>query len=100
MLLAARTSIDMKGGISVVRDGEVLATLPLPLFGLMSDQPLENLVERFKEVHAAVKKLGGAIEDPIMQISFLALPVIPSLKITDQGLVDVDTFRHVSLFGE
>ncbi len=100
MLLAARTSIDMKGGISVVRDGEVLATLPLPLFGLMSDQPLENLVERFKEVHAAVKKLGGAIEDPIMQISFLALPVIPSLKITDQGLVDVDTFRHVPLFGE
>jgi len=100
MLLAARTSIDMKGGISVVRDGEVLATLPLPLFGLMSDQPLENLVERFKEVHAAVKKLGGAIEDPIMQISFLALPVIPSLKITDQGLVDVDAFRHVPLFGE
>ena len=100
MLLAAQTSIDMKGGISVVHDGEVLATLPLPLFGLMSDLPLATLVERFKEVHVAAKKLGGSLEDPIMQISFLALPVIPSLKITDQGLVDVDTFQHVPLFGE
>ncbi len=100
MLLAARTSAEMKGGISVVRRSEVLATLPLPLFGLMSDLPLEGLVERFKEVHAAAGRLGGSLADPLMQMSFLALPVIPSLKISDQGLVDVDRFQHVPLFGE
>ena len=100
MLLAARTSADMKGGISVVRDGEVLATLPLPLFGLMSDLPLGDLTGRFKEVHAAANALGGPLDDPLMQMSFLALPVIPSLKITDCGLVDVDKFQRVPLFGE
>ena len=100
MILAVRNCIDMKGGISVTRGGNILASLPLPLFGLMSDQPLGTLVSQFREVREAAKQLGGALEDPLMQISFLALPVIPSLKITDQGLVDVATFQHVPLFGE
>ena len=100
MILAVRNCIDMKGGISVARGRDILASLPLPLFGLMSDQPLGTLVSQFRKVREAAKQLGGVLEDPLMQISFLALPVIPSLKITDQGLVDVETFQHVPLFGE
>jgi adenine deaminase len=100
MLIAVKKSTEMQGGIAVARNGEVLATLPLPLFGLMSDQPLQALVKQFKEVHAAVNALGGPLKDPLMQISFLALPVIPTLKITDKGLVDVTLFSRVPLFGE
>ncbi len=100
MLKAVKTAIDIKGGAVVVRDGDVLATMPLPVYGLMSDQPLSKAAETFREVHQAAKSLGSSLPDPLMQLSFLALPVIPSLKITDQGLVDVDKFQHVSLFGE
>lgn len=100
MLHAARACINMKGGVAVVREKETLAALPLPLFGLMSDRPLKDVARRFKGVHEAITSLGSTLPDPLMQISFLSLPVIPSLKITDQGLVDVDQFRHVPLFGE
>ncbi len=100
MIQAARVSVGMKGGVAVIREGEVLATLPLPLFGLMSDQPLQKVAGRFRAVHEAIRSLGSDLPDPLMQLSFLALPVIPSLKITDLGLVDVDQFRHVPLFGE
>ncbi len=100
MLCAAKSSIEMGGGIVVASDREVISTLPLPLYGLMSDQPLARVTERFREVREAVHLLGSTLPDPMMQLSFLALPVIPSLKITDQGLVDVAQFRHVPLFGE
>jgi len=100
MLMAVKTAIDIQGGAVVVRDGAVLATMPLPVYGLMSDQPLQKAAETFRDVHGAAKSLGSLLMDPLMQLSFLALPVIPSLKITDQGLVDVDKFQHVSLFGE
>ncbi len=100
MFRAVQTCVSMGGGIAVVKDGEVLATLPLSLFGLMSDLPLSEVVSQFKAVHAAADSLGGSLKDPLMQLSFLALPVIPSLKITDKGLVDVTLFRHVPLFGE
>ena len=100
MLCAAKTCIKMKGGITVVRKDEILATLPLTLFGLMSDQPLQKVEGQFRMVREAIRSLGSTLPDPLMQISFLSLPVIPSLKITDQGLVDVEQFRHVPLFGD
>ena len=84
----------------MIREGETLATMPLPFYGLMSDQPLHRAAEAFSRVHAAVRSPGSSLHDPLMQLSFLALPVIPALKITDQGLVDVKKFQHVPLFGE
>lgn len=82
----------------VVAGGEVLAELPLPIAGLMSDRPLEEVAQAARELSRAARELGCGLPDPFMTLSFLALPVIPKLKLTDQGLVDVDQFRHVPLF--
>jgi adenine deaminase len=76
----------------------VLAQLPLPIAGLMSDQPIETVRRQMDEVVAAARQLGSALHDPFMALSFLALPVIPSLKLTDQGLVDVENFQRIPLF--
>jgi len=76
----------------------VLAQLPLPIAGLMSDQPIETVRRQMDEILAAAAQLGSPLHDPYMALSFLALPVIPSLKLTDRGLVDVDSFQPVSLF--
>jgi len=100
ILKAARECAAMKGGVAVVSDGVLLAALPLPLFGLMSDKPFAGVTRGFREVHKALRQLGSPLPDPLMQVSFLALPVIPALKITDKGLVDVDLFEHVPLFGK
>jgi len=100
ILKAARECVAMKGGVAVVNKGVLLATLPLPLFGLISDKPFAGVTRGFREVHESLKRLGSPLSDPLMQVSFLALPVIPALKITDKGLVDVDSFKHVPLFGK
>ncbi|RJR18028.1 MAG: adenine deaminase [Desulfobacteraceae bacterium] len=89
---------DMNGGISVVDGEKVIGRLPLPVAGLMSDKPLEILVGEIKNVKSACRNLGCGLEDPLMTISFLALPVIPALKLTDLGLVDVNNFKIVPLF--
>ena len=88
----------MGGGLSVVSDGKVLAALELPIAGLMSTDPLEVVNERLQKINQKTKQLGCPLADPFMAISFLALPVIPKLKITDLGLVDVDKFEFVELF--
>jgi adenine deaminase len=98
MHLAAKTVETMQGGLAVVADGEVKASLPLPIAGLMSAVPLPNLVANREALVQAAKSLGCAPADPFMTLSFLALPVIPELKITDLGLVDVRLFGHVPLF--
>ncbi|MFH1294122.1 MAG: adenine deaminase C-terminal domain-containing protein, partial [Pseudomonadota bacterium] len=77
-----------------------LAKTPLPIAGLMSKEPLETLVKQLKSIKKAASKLGCIIEEPFMMLSFLALPVIPELKLTDKGLVDVSRFEIVSLFSE
>ena len=100
ILKAARECAVMKGGVAVVSEGALLAALPLPLFGLMSDKPFAGVTRGFREIHEALRRLGSPLPDPLMQVSFLALPVIPALKITDKGLVDVDLFEHVPLFGK
>jgi adenine deaminase len=100
MLLAARAVAEMGGGICAVRGADVAAKLPLPVAGLMSDQPLEVAREGMERLLEAARSLGCPLENPYMQMAFLALPVIPELKLTDMGLVDVPSFAHCSLFVE
>jgi adenine deaminase len=88
------------GGIVAVEDGAVLAELPLPVGGLLADLPLAEVVERSAACTAAAERLGCTGSTPFLTMSFLALSVIPSLKITDQGLVDVDRFELVPLEAE
>jgi adenine deaminase len=98
MMLAARRIGDLRGGYVAVNDGEVLAQVPLPIAGLMSDQPLEVVRHQVELILQVSHQLGVELENPFMALSFLALPVIPSLKLTDQGLVDVEQFKLVPLF--
>src|SRR6266516_3517445 len=88
---------ELGGGIVAVDDGTVLAELPLPVGGLLSDLPLAEVVERSRACTEAAEELGCRGSTPFLTMSFLALSVIPSLKITDQGLVDVDRFALVPL---
>jgi adenine deaminase len=98
MELAARTVAETGGGLAVVSGGKVLAALPLPLAGLISDQAAHMVAEQHTELHRAARKLGCTLPSPFMTLSFLALPVIPELKITDMGLVDVNSFKLVDLW--
>ncbi len=91
---------ELGGGIVAVDDGEVLAELPLPVGGLLADLPLAEVVERSRACTEAAERLGCRGATPFLTMSFLALSVIPRLKITDQGLVDVDRFELVPLEAE
>jgi adenine deaminase len=97
MAYAVRRLANIGGGIVVVDGAEVVAELPLPVAGILSDAPLAEVVERSHAVVAAAKKLGCSVEAPFQLMAFLALSVIPSLKLTDRGLVDVDRFELVPL---
>lgn len=97
MLRAARAVIEAGGGQCVATEGEVLALLALPIAGLMSDRALTEVVEGVRSLGEAAKRLGCALDDPLMALSFLALPVIPALKLTDRGLVDVEAFDFTEL---
>lgn len=100
MLLAARWLVENGGGLVAVGGGRVLAGLPLPLAGLMSTETLEKVCGCLDQLLEAARSLGCLLSDPFMSLSFLALPVIPELKLTDRGLVDVNLFKHVSLFAD
>jgi len=95
---AVTTINKMGGGIAVVNDGQVIECLKLPIAGLMSNKSLEKISQKTKSLIESARELGVKLEDPLMTLSFMALPVIPRLKLTDQGLVDVEKFRHVDLF--
>lgn len=97
VLCAVRRVVEMGGGLTAVSQGKVLASLPLPIAGLMSDQPMTVVRQDLDKLLAAATQLGSTLPDPFMTLSFLALPVIPSLKLTDQGLVDVELFKFVPL---
>jgi adenine deaminase len=94
---AVRRLANIGGGIVVVDGVEVLAELPLPVAGTLSDAPLDDVVERSHAILGAAEQLGCNVEAPFQLLAFLALSVIPSLKITDRGLVDVDRFELVPL---
>jgi adenine deaminase len=100
ILKAAEVIQAMSGGLVAVLDGRVLASLPLPIAGLMSEASVAQVNLQLEALHHAAKNLGCKIPDPFMTLSFLSLPVIPELKITDKGLVDVNQFKFVPLFGE
>lgn len=97
MLAAARELERVGGGQCVVRRGAVLAVMPLPIAGLMSDAPAETVIAQQRALVGASRAMGCPLEDPFMPLSFLTLPVIPRLKLTDLGLVDVDRFEVVPL---
>jgi len=88
----------MGGGMVVVADGEVQAEVRLPIAGLMSDRPLAEVAADVERLNNTLSNLGSRLNDPIMTLSFLALPVIPELKLTDHGLIDVKQFKIVDLF--
>lgn len=93
---AANRLREIEGGFVVVRGGEVLAELALPIAGLMSLLTYEEVREKLIPLRAAAKSLGTALPEPFLQVAFLPLPVIPHLKISDMGMVDVDRFELVS----
>ena len=98
MRTAVGSVVAMGGGLAIVSAGDVLASLALPIAGLMSPAPIAATASQMDALLAAAQKLGTSLTDPFMTLSFLALPVIPALKITDHGLVDVDRFAVVPLF--
>ena len=85
----------MQGGFVVVEEGKVLAGLPLPVAGLMSPQPAEAVAAGMESLNQAAREIGATPRNPFIALSFLALPVIPELRITDRGLVDVSEFRII-----
>lgn len=100
MLYAMSELRKMGGGQIVVAEGKIVGSLPLPIAGLMSDKPAAEVAAGAEQVNKAAKTLGSPLVNPFMALSFLALPVIPELKLTDKGLVDVGKFDFVPLFGE
>ncbi len=97
MAACARRLIELGGGIAVADGGELRGELALPVAGLLSEEPAEAVVERLDELVAMLQEQGVRIEAPFMTLSFLALSVIPDLKLTDRGLIDVANARVVGL---
>jgi len=97
METAARAVIEAGGGLAVADGERLVERLPLPVAGLMSEQPVEQVRATMDRLLAAARDLGSTLHDPFMAMSFVTLEVIPSLKITDRGLVDVDKFELVPL---
>ena len=98
MIAAIEALREMGGGQVAIADGAVEAALPLPIAGLVSDQPLEIVIEKIAALNAAAKSLGCELPAPFMSLSFLSLSPIPALKLTDQGLVDAVRMELTSLF--
>ena len=95
MAVAVNRLIELQGGFVAVRNGQVVGELALPLAGLMSLEPFETVERRLRSLRAVVREMGCPLAEPFLQLAFLPLPVIPHLKITDRGLVDVDKFALV-----
>jgi adenine deaminase len=97
MTIAINSLIDAGGGLCVVKDNKVKAILSLPIAGLISMKSGDELYEELKKLKLAFKELGITLDEPFIQMAFLALPVIPSIKLTDKGLFDVEKFQYISL---
>lgn len=98
MKQALTAVVEMGGGLALAADGRVRERLALPIAGLMSAGPVEEITAGLQSLTEGARQLGCPLTDPVMTLSFLALPVIPALKLTDHGLVDVDRFEVISLF--
>jgi adenine deaminase len=97
MAACATRLAEIGGGIVIAESGQVVEELPLPVAGLMSDRPLAEVHERLRSMERRLGTMGVSMTAPFMTLSFLALSVIPELKITDRGLVDVKRFELVPL---
>ena len=95
MAIAVNRIIEMGGGFAVANNGKINADIALPIAGLMSEQPFEIVASDLEVLRDAAKQLGCTLPEPFLQVSFLALPVIPHLKMTDFGLFDVDKFDFI-----
>lgn len=98
MLTAAKAVIEMGGGLAVADGDQVLGTLPLPVGGLMTEAPIEEVRRDYDHLIELAQQLGSTMHDPFMLMSFMGLEVIPKLKLTDIGLVDVEQFTVVETF--
>lgn len=99
LCIAVNRVIDHKGGICAVRGGRV-ETLPLPVAGIMSDEEYVIVAERYTALDRMAKSMGSSLRAPFMMLSFMALPVIPKLKMTDKGLFDGEAFQFTGLFNK
>lgn len=97
MYTAAVELVKMQGGKVVVKDGKVVAKLPLPIAGLISDQCIEYVLQHCEDLNSAVKSLGCTLDDAFMTMGFLSLPVIPELKITDKGLFSTKKWDFIEI---
>ena len=95
MALAVNRVIELQGGGVAVAGGRIVAELPLPIAGLISDRPFEDVEAALRKFRRATGEMGCALEEPLLQLGFLPLPVIPHLKLTDRGLVDVGRFELI-----
>ena len=98
MLLAAIRVIELGGGLVIVSDGQVLAELPLPVAGLVSDKPLSEVKANVENLIETAKNIGCTLPDPFAAMSFLSLVPIPALRLTDKGLVDSQNFKIIDVF--
>ena len=98
MYTAAVALIKCQGGKVVVRDGEIISSLPLPIAGLMSDRDFDFVISKCHELNQAAHSIGCTLEDPFMTMGFLSLPVIPELKITDKGVFDTNKLDFIDIF--
>ncbi len=86
------------GGMAAGRREGPIELLPLPIAGLMSDRPVAEVAKKLEKMKELAARWGASLDNPFMALSFVALPVIPELKMTDRGLVEVSRFSHVPLF--
>jgi adenine deaminase len=98
MLAVAEAVRSSGGGMAIGSSGGMVTLLPLPIAGLMSNWPVERIAEQLEQLKQQARSWGSTLHNPFMALSFMALGVIPELKLTDLGLVDVTTFSLVSLF--
>ncbi len=98
MLKAIKELVKSQGGKVIIRNNEVVAKLDLPIAGLMSEDYAENFLSKYKKLKEGEKIIGSALEEPFMTMSFLSLSVIPELKLTDKGLMDVVNNKFTELF--
>jgi len=99
MALAANRLGEIKGGFVVAENGRITGEIALPVAGLMSLEPYETVRDTLHTLRQAAYALGTTLEEPFLQVAFLPLPVIPHLKISDKGLVDVDLFKLITAEG-
>jgi adenine deaminase len=98
MRAAVEQIVKMEGGFAVANHGKILGSVALPIAGLLSNKSLSDVKDELDAANRATKELGCAVPEPFMALSFMALSVIPELKLTDRGLVDVNQFKFVDLF--